>query len=152
MLGYGGHCLWVVLAWAAMVAFLVSSILASSSPSPHFSQLMLPQTLFWRCLPWLLGNEENQLSSSSWGLENHFSHLGNMSLQHLEQRTQNGGENGASRGNLSLPFLWIIFNDLVSLQQIWTWGLSGLVFWALGLIDGWKPFIFYFLATADHWV
>jgi hypothetical protein len=100
-----------------------------------------------------VGNGDDQLSSSSWSLENRFSYLGNMPLKHLEQRTQNGGKKWNFTWESFPPsslnyFKWagVIAADM---NLVIEW--AGFPFWALGLIDGWKPFLFYLLITADHW-
>ena len=71
----------------------------------HFLfQLVLPQIVLKWSLLWPVDNGEDQFSSSSWGLENHFSPLGNMPLQYLEQCTKMEGKMELHVGGFSSFF------------------------------------------------
>ena len=161
MLGYGGHCPWVVSASVAMAAFSAFSTLALSSPSPHFTLLVLPQMFFWWCLRQLMGNEKNQVFFCNNGAWRSVSHLGKeLSLFASSSVLKRGGKESITWVFLSFPFFldfsgefpspfWITPASSTSWQQMWVWGQVGrIAFWSQLMAQG---HCFLFPATANHW-
>ncbi len=94
----------------------------------------------------LLDNEKNQTSSTIMVLWDLFTTLGKISSHLPWAPHQKRRENGAFTWELSLSFSEIFLNLLMLLWQTWIWDLNGLGFFlGLGLMDGWKPFLFIFL-------
>ena len=143
-----------------MATFSTSSPLALSFPSPHFSLLVLPQTFFWRCLPWLLDNEKNQVSSAIMRLWDPFFILEKSSI--YLPWAPCWKENHV--GLLLLPFsgiFWRVFLSFLNYSSKFhimaadvDLGPSGPA-WSLGLINGLKPLLLTFLSpqiTGPNWL